>query len=75
MSKEREVLLKILELANAGSPVTISEDWGGGSATVEIGGRGHSHVGVPDGSEDQFIDSLHAMLCEGRGLSFAEGSE
>ena len=54
--------------------ITLSHDLGFGSATVEIAGLGHTHVGVDDGPPDErlgyFIHGLYSLLVEGRGLSF-----
>ena len=53
--------------------ITLSHDWGFGSATVEIAGLGHTHIGVDLGSTDErlasFVDGLYSLLVEGRGLS------
>ena len=52
--------------------ITLSHDWGFGSATVEIAGLGHTHVGDVDGTPedrlDSFVDGLYSLLVEGRGL-------
>lgn len=54
--------------------VTISHDWGFGSATVELP-AGHTHIGSDDGTDAErlasFIDGMYALLIEGRGLSLA----
>ena len=52
--------------------ISFSRDWGGNSLTVEVKGQGHTHVGGP-GEHYSFatlVDSLHGVLCEGRGLTF-----
>lgn len=54
------------------SPARRGHNWGKNSATVEIAGHGHTHVGDPDDTDDQFVDSLYALLCQGQGLSFAK---
>ena len=54
--------------------ITISHDWGLGTATVELAG-GHTHVGSDDGVDDYrlacFVDGLYSLLVHGRGLSLA----
>lgn len=67
---ERAILQKILDLVNAGHTVSFEMDMGGNTITVFIDDR-HSHCGVPDGSFDELIESLHDLLVEKRGLSFA----
>ena len=74
--KALEVLRAIAKkLANdEKSAITLSHDWGFGSATVEIAGLGHTHVGIDIGDADDrlgsFVDGLYSLLVEGRGLSF-----
>lgn len=55
--------------------VVLSHDYGFGSATVEIAGLGHTHVGVDDGTPEEclasFVDGLYNLLVHGRGLSLA----
>ena len=55
--------------------ITLSHDWGYGTATVEIAGLGHTHIGVDDGPPDErlgyFVHGLYSLLVAGRGLSLA----
>jgi hypothetical protein len=58
---EREILMKILELVNKGHKVAFEEDWGGNSITVFIDDS-HTHCGIPEGSFDSLVKSLHETL-------------
>ena len=69
--KEREILAKMLEIVNSGKVITLEEDWGDNTLTIEIDGA-HSHCGVNDGSFDTMIDHLHGLLVNGRGMSWAK---
>lgn len=71
--KSEAILRTMLELANSGRDVIVMQDLGGNSATVVLRGEhpNHAHVGIPEGDWDTFVDELHALLCEGRGLSWA----
>jgi hypothetical protein len=71
MTKEREILEKILEIANTGKDVGLHQDMGDNTLTVVIG-ISHTHVGCPDGTFDNLIDSLHDCLIGERGLSWIE---
>ncbi len=68
------ILRKMLDLANEGKPVTVSQDFGDFTATIEVGGN-HTHIGVPaaDGSWELLVDNLYNSLHSGPGLSWAEG--
>jgi hypothetical protein len=66
---EREILIKILELVNKGHKVAFEEDWGGNSITVFIDDS-HTHCGIPEGSFDSLVKSLHETLVRGGGLAF-----
>ncbi len=50
--------------------VGFGRDWGKNTLTLFIEGS-HSHVGVPGGTFEQLVDSLHGWLCEDQGLSLA----
>lgn len=58
--------------------ITFAPDYGYGSATIVIG-KAHTHVGIEDPSYSEeerfglFVDSLHAQLLRGRGLSWENG--
>jgi len=81
--KCREIILAIRDLSRgtgdgpgeSGYGVSFTSDWGGNSLTVEIAGKGHTHVGDPDATDDELIEALHALLCRGRGLSFVQPEE
>lgn len=57
-----------------GLSITLGSDWCGNTGTVIVkkqNGTGmHTHVGVPDGTFETFVDQLHATLCDGCGLSW-----
>ena len=63
------ILRAILELTEQGRAVEFTEDWGGNTLTIHIDDA-HSHVGVPDGSFDDLLESLYQLLVKGCGLSF-----
>jgi hypothetical protein len=65
------IIRRITEMANAGEPVSFETDWGGNTLTVFVG-NAHTHVGTPDGTEDQLVDQLYELLINGRGLSWHE---
>ena len=56
------ILRKMLETANAGTPLEIHADWGGSTLTVIIEGKGHWHVGAPEGSFEQMVDHMHGVM-------------
>lgn len=57
--------------ADKSAVISFSQDWGGNSLTLQIAGMGHTHVGCPSSHAtfEELVNSLHALLCEGRGLS------
>lgn len=64
------ILRKMLELANAGTPVTIKEDLGDYTAKVCIGDDHHTHVGVPGSTWETLVDQMYSALHDGPGLSW-----
>ena len=64
-----DILREITRLCNEGRRVGFESDWGGNTLTIMID-TGHSHVGVPDGSEETLLTNLHSLLCKGSGLSW-----
>lgn len=68
------ILKKMLEFANQDKPVTIAEDWHSPFAATLIIGDSHTHIGMwqPDGTFEQFVDSLYNSLHGGPGLSFVK---
>lgn len=74
MTKEREIILAIRDLcgdiSNKDYKIAFAPDWGGNSLTVMFP-NGHTHVGDPDYTDDQFIEDLHNLLCNKAGLSLA----
>ena len=70
----RDTLTAIAKLCAGGGSIT--PDWGFGSATIVLKDGSHTHIGG-DWNEDEdenfnlFANGLHALLCEGKGLSFA----
>jgi hypothetical protein len=67
---EREIIEKIVQLVNEGHIIRFEEDWGGNTLTLYIDNK-HTHCGVPDGSFETLVESLHDTLVKGRGLTFA----
>jgi hypothetical protein len=65
------IVIAVRDLCADDGGIRFSPDWGGNSVTVEIAGRGqgHTHVGDPDFTDKQFVDSLYDLLVKGRGLS------
>ena len=68
--KCQAIIERIIELTNLGQPVLFHDDFGGHTLTVLVG-KSHTHCGVPDGSFNQLVDSLHATLTGGPGLSWS----
>jgi len=75
--KAVEVLRAIAERVAKGKSITISYDWGFGSATVTDHTGAHTHVGGDWYDNDDiafaaFVGGLHDLLVAGRGLSWAK---
>lgn len=85
-SEKCEVIVKkLLERANEIGPhpqthidmiIGISKDWGGNTATFWTVRKSdyehvHTHVGVPDGTWEEFVDGLYSAVTGGPGLSYA----
>jgi hypothetical protein len=76
-AKALDVLLAMARLAADGKSLTITEDWGFGSATVIDQDDAHTHVGCDcAGSElanfEAFVSQLHSLLVGKRGLSWVK---
>ena len=77
--KALEILRVMAQTAAEGKSLTIADDWGFGSATVIDQDGAHTHIGH-DGYEDEqrgleaFVDGLHDLLVNGRGLSWDKPS-
>ena len=77
--KALEILRALAHSAANGRCLTITADFGLGSATVIDQDGAHTHVGH-DGYDDEqrsieaFVDGLHDLLVRGRGLSWARPS-
>lgn len=77
-NKCKEIIAAIRDICNqdeheSGLPViSFSQDWGGNSLTIVIAGKGHTHVGnlADETTFEQLVESIHDLLCKGRGLSF-----
>lgn len=67
------IVQKIAELVAEGKDISFLEDWGKWTATVQVDNM-HTHIGVPDGNFDTFVDSVYETLCENRGLSWVKGN-
>lgn len=84
MTTEQQALAIVLAIRDAcdreggqGEPmlrVGFAPDWGGNSLTILYADGSHTHVGDTDDTDDQLVEQLHALLCEGRGLSRAGGA-
>ena len=78
--KALEILRAMAKAAAEGKSLTIAEDWGFGSATVFDQDGAHTHIGY-DGYDDEqhgleaFVDGLHSLLVDKRGLSWAKPSK
>jgi len=66
------IFKKIVQVCNSGTEVKFESDFGDNTLTIIIGDS-HTHVGVPDGSFDTLIESLHASLHGGPGLTWDNG--
>lgn len=59
----------------AGPVIGLFPDWGPCSWTINVG-NSHTHVGLPEGGFENLVDSLHAQLCKGQGMSwYHDGSQ
>lgn len=70
---EAIVMAILARCANAEAPgdvLSFGPDFGGNSLTIYDTSKGHTHVGQPDGTWDEFVDALHAQLTQGKGLSW-----
>ena len=76
-TKALAILHMIATMVADDGRITLSGDWGFGSGTITLGDGSHSHFGGdfdddPADNFSRFVDGLHDMLCENRGLSFAQ---
>lgn len=74
MSKAYEILKVIAHKCAAGESFTFSQDWGLGSCTLTFKDGSHTHFGadIEDDERkavDDFVDGLHELLVNERGLS------
>lgn len=75
--KALSILLSLAQMAASGNSLTIAEDCGFGSATLIDQDGAHTHFGSDHCKNDQqcfeaFIDALHGLLVEKRGLSWVK---
>jgi len=75
--KAKAILEWIAQRANEGLAVAFEHDCGGFSLTISVGcgfryaSSHHTHVGHPtQGTLDDLVDQLHALLIQDRGLSW-----
>jgi len=74
LSKAYEILKVIAKMNADGHDIVLAHDWGLGSGTILFNDGSHTHFGndCEDNEQkavDAFVDGLHALLVEGRGLS------
>lgn len=74
MSKAYEILKVIAKMNAAGDDITLAHDWGLGSGTLVFKDGSHTHFGadIEDDERkavDDFVNGLHVLLVEGKGLS------
>lgn len=77
--KALDILRVLAQTAAEGKSLTIANDWGFGTATVINQDGAHTHVGADYLESEQrnfevFVDQLHALLVESRGLSWVDPS-
>lgn len=77
--KALSILLSLAQAAASGNSLTIANDWGFGSATLIDPDGSHTHFGSDHCESDQrcfeaFVDGLHGLLVEKRGLSWVKPS-
>lgn len=66
--KCREIIQKIVERCDEGQlGVNFTPDWGGNSLSVGTNDGWHTHVGDPDETFENLVDSLYALLTSGIG--------
>lgn len=80
MSKAYEILKVIAKMNAAGDDITLAHDWGLGSGTLIFKDGSHTHFGadIEDDERkavDDFVNGLHALLVEGKGLSVAQPAD
>jgi hypothetical protein len=71
--KCREIMEAIVEIANREGLVAFEEDFGGNTLTILVGQKEksrHTHVGNPDSSFVELVDSLHKTLIGKNGLTW-----
>lgn len=76
--KAFQIVWALAKIAAAGNSLTIADDWGFGTATVIDQDGAHTHVGcdhyeTEEQNFDAFVNSLHGLLVEKRGLSWVRG--
>ena len=82
MTQERkslEILRALAETAASGNSLTIAADWGFGSGTLIDQDGAHTHFGCDHGENEEknfeaFVNGLHGLLMESRGLSWVKPS-
>lgn len=75
--KALAILRALADIAAAGNSLTIADDWGFGTATLIDQDGSHTHVGSchcenEEKNFEAFVNSLHGLLVEHRGLSWAK---
>ena len=75
--KALEILRALADTAAAGNNLTIAADWGFGSGTLIDQDGAHTHFGSDHGETEEknfeaFVDDLHGLLVEQRGLSWVK---
>lgn len=77
--KALEILRALADAAAAGNSLTIADDWGFGTATLIDQDGAHTHIGSDNYENEEknfeaFVDGLHSLLVESRGLSWVKPS-
>lgn len=66
MDRETDIVRKLRDLCNMGYCIAFKSDWGDNTLTVMVtspnGDRGHTHVGVVEGSEEALLKQLEDLL-------------
>ncbi len=77
--KALEILRVMAQAAADGKSLTIAEDWGLGTATLIDQHGAHTHFGSDNHENEEknfeaFVNGLHGLLVENRGLSWVKPS-
>lgn len=71
--KCREIIEEMVRVANSKGLIAFEEDFGENTLTILVGTGDqlqHTHIGFPECSFEQLVDSLHNLLIKKAGLNW-----